>query len=172
LQIAMSDDRRGFLKRLVLFASGLFGAALALPAAGYLGDPLRRGKRSAGFVRVTSIDALTDGAPVKVEVVATAVDAWIRSPARRIGAAWLLRSGDSVRAWTVVCPHLGCAVDYRSEANRFVCPCHDSAFDGAGRRISGPSPRGMDPLDVEVRGRDVFVRLVRFEKGTRERRVT
>lgn len=166
----MAHDRRGFLGKLVGILTGAFGVAISLPAVGYLADPLRRsGVKKARPNRVARLDALPEGTPVKVDVVAEARDAWMRSPPRRVGAVWVVRRGSDVTAWTVVCPHLGCAVDYRGDTARFVCPCHDSVFDRGGRRVSGPSPRDLDRLEVRVENGDVFVQLVRFQKGTRDR---
>jgi Rieske Fe-S protein len=117
---------------------------------------------------VARLDALAPGSVTRVEVRAAVRDGWMRSPPRRIGAAWLLRSGDLVRAWSAVCPHLGCAVDHAGNGG-FVCPCHDSAFGPDGRRRSGPSPRDMDPLDVEVRAGTVLIRFVRYRRGVARR---
>lgn len=165
----MTEGRRGFLGKLVGILSGAFGVLVSIPAAVYLADPLRqRAAAQEGLRRVARLDQLPEGTPVKVDVVADVRDAWIRSPARRVGAVWLVRQGDRVTAWTVVCPHLGCAVDYRGEAQRFVCPCHDSAFDREGRHVSGPSPRDLDRLEAVVRDGDVLVALRRFRKGTRD----
>jgi Rieske Fe-S protein len=61
----------------------------------------------------------------------------------------------------VRCPHEYCDVDFLADANQlppevkqeighgvdhsvFVCPCHNSTFDGAdGARLAGPAPRGL-----------------------------
>lgn len=84
-----------------------------------------------------------------------------------LGAVYLL-PGPPLVALSAVCPHLACGI--ARDARGFVCPCHDSRFDPAGARVSGPSPRSMDPLPVRVvRGR-IEVQAVRFAAGTRERR--
>jgi Rieske Fe-S protein len=92
-----------------------------------------------------------------------------------LGAAWLRREGDRVRAWSVVCPHLGCAIEQQSvEGGRaqegarrgFTCPCHDSAFDDQGRRVTGPSPRDLDSLETRVEDGFVLVEFRRFRQGT------
>ena len=41
-----------------------------------------------------------------------------------------------------------------------------SSFDTEGRCLGGPSPRGLDELDVTVQGKDVLVRYQRFRIGT------
>jgi len=36
------------------------------------------------------------------------------------------------------CPHLGCQVHWEAQNNRFFCPCHNGAFDPAGKATAGP----------------------------------
>jgi len=158
-----ADDRRSFLGRVVLWGTGAFGALLAMPVAGYLTDPLRRSSVASGLTPVARLDALAQGVATRVSVRGAVRDAWTRAPARLIGAAWLLRTGNDVQAWSAVCPHLGCAVDHADGG--FACPCHDSVFGADGRRRSGPSPRDMDALDVEIQGGAVLLRYVRYRKG-------
>jgi Rieske Fe-S protein len=45
--------------------------------------------------------------------------------------------GDFI-ALSSVCPHLGCQVHWEGANNRFFCPCHNGAFDPAGKPLSGP----------------------------------
>jgi Rieske Fe-S protein len=76
------------------------------------------------------------------------------------------------QAFTAVCPHLGCFVDYKPAAQRFQCPCHNSAWTPDGERIDPkncPSPRGLDPLQVELRGNEVWVIYQRFRGGIADR---
>jgi Rieske Fe-S protein len=86
-----------------------------------------------------------------------------------LGAAWLVRRGDAVKAWSVTCPHLGCAVDRSGTGPGFYCPCHDSSFDPEGHRLSGPSPRDLDTFDTRVEDGVVLVDFRRFRQGTPEK---
>lgn len=57
-------------------------------------------------------------------------------------------------ALSSVCPHLGCAVHWESNNDRFFCPCHNGAFDKQGQPTSGPpkdsnKPLSKYPLKVE-----------------------
>ena len=97
------------------------------------------------------VDKLPEGEPVRVTVkVPRRRDAWTAFTDVTLGAVWLVRDGQKVRALSTVCPHAGCAVDWQKEQSCFSCPCHDSAFRPDGERVSGPSPRGMDPLEAVV----------------------
>ena len=54
---------------------------------------------------------------------------------------FLLRKGNSFRALSAVCTHLGCTID-RSKTG-FHCPCHGSVFDDTGAVLSGPAPKPL-----------------------------
>jgi cytochrome b6-f complex iron-sulfur subunit len=61
-------------------------------------------------------------------------------------------------AMVAVCTHLGCTVQYRSDHHDVWCPCHNGVYDIHGRNISGPPPKPLQQLDVQVRGDQIFVR--------------
>lgn len=170
---AGDDDRRTFLEKLVWLGSALFGGLASLPLLGALLDPVARGggRRRGKLVRVATLDTLEPGKPIKATIVGEVVDSWTRSPRRRLGAVWLVRErGDTVRAFSVTCPHLGCGIDAAEGNDGFKCPCHDSAFRLDGARLSGPSPRGMDALETRIEDGEVLVRFAKFKQGTRDKR--
>jgi nitrite reductase/ring-hydroxylating ferredoxin subunit len=184
------NARRSFL---AAFTAAVCGGILAIfPfAAGWsvFAHPLgRRGKgeedggegtpSSAPFVRICPLDAVpADGIPRQFPVVTDVVDAWSRTPGQRIGSVYLARTDEggtpTVSCFTTTCPHLGCAVDWHAGPGQFECPCHESAFAKDGKKLFGPSLRGLDPLDVKLvaeNGRtDVLVAFERFRTGVAER---
>ena len=66
-------------------------------------------------------------------------------------------AGGELLAFTAVCPHLNCTVQYDSQANYIWCPCHNGRFDLTGRVISGPPPRPLEKYNVKVSGEDIVV---------------
>lgn len=123
------------------------------------------------FVAVTPLDALpADGAPLNVPVVVEApMDGWTRHPPTTVGAVFLRREGDAVRAFSTICPHLGCGIDFDGRAGKFACPCHESWFELDGGVSSGPSPRGMDELEAKVVDGHVQVKFEKFKIGTSDK---
>jgi Rieske Fe-S protein len=67
--------------------------------------------------------------------------------------AILVRLGErEVYAFSQKCTHLGCVVYFESDEQRWHCPCHNGNFDArSGDVISGPPPRALGRIDVEVR---------------------
>jgi len=61
------------------------------------------------------------------------------------------------RAFSAVCTHLQCTVQYRSDLERIWCPCHNGQFDLTGKNVSGPPPAPLEPYDVNVKGDEVVV---------------
>jgi Rieske Fe-S protein len=67
-----------------------------------------------------------------------------------------LTSGE-LRAFSAVCTHLQCTVQYRQDLELVWCACHNGRFDLAGRNVGGPPPRPLEALEVAVRGEDVVL---------------
>ncbi len=71
--------------------------------------------------------------------------------------AYLVRDALGFYALDAVCSHLGCLVRVVGDGQNspllgFECPCHNSRYDAQGERISGPAPRGLRYLVVELDG--------------------
>ena len=65
--------------------------------------------------------------------------------------------GGDVRAFTAVCTHLGCIVQYDSAHQEIWCPCHNGRYSLQGANISGPPPKPLAPYTVNVRGSEIVV---------------
>lgn len=60
-------------------------------------------------------------------------------------------------AFSKVCTHLGCLVEYNRDQNKFVCPCHAGTFSIEGNVLSGPPPRSLDKLPLSVEGENIII---------------
>ncbi len=49
------------------------------------------------------------------------------------------------------CTHLGCRVNYLEDRKIIECPCHQSRFTPAGKRLSGPAKKDLPVYPVETR---------------------
>ncbi|MFN0022250.1 MAG: ubiquinol-cytochrome c reductase iron-sulfur subunit [Pirellulaceae bacterium] len=141
-------------------------------------DPILKRKKSGGEgtgkprIRVSSLAAIPeDGTPVQVPVIADLTDAWMRDPNQPVGAVYLRRNGNNIECLNAICPHAGCFVAYMADRKVFQCPCHTSAFDLNGKRLSekSPSPRDMDTLNVDpdmlLTASEVWVEYVNYYPG-------
>jgi menaquinol-cytochrome c reductase iron-sulfur subunit len=123
---------------------------------------------------VASLAALpADGTPVQVPVIADLTDAWSREPNQPVGAVYLRRVEDKVVCFNSICPHAGCFVAYAADRKVFQCPCHTSSFQLDGQRIlPSPSPRDMDPLEVDearLQDGEIWIQFVNYYPGKEHR---
>ena len=65
--------------------------------------------------------------------------------------------GGDVRAFSAVCTHLGCIVQYDPAHQGIWCPCHNGRYSLQGANISGPPPKPLTPYAVNVRGGEIVV---------------
>lgn len=65
-------------------------------------------------------------------------------------------SGD-LKAFSAVCTHLDCIVQYRSDTKQIWCACHNGQYNLNGENIGGPPPRPLEEYPVNKRGEDIVV---------------
>ncbi len=63
------------------------------------------------------------------------------------------------RAFSAVCTHLQCTVQYRADLELIWCACHNGRFDLSGKNVAGPPPRPLQQFEVSEQGEDVIVSL-------------
>ncbi len=61
------------------------------------------------------------------------------------------------KAFSAVCTHLDCTVQYRKDFGMIWCACHNGKYDLNGRNVSGPPPRPLDEFRVTVQGEEVAI---------------
>lgn len=66
-------------------------------------------------------------------------------------------SSGELRAFSAVCTHLECTVQYRDDLGHIWCACHNGHFDLSGRNIAGPPPTPLVQFDVFERGDVIMV---------------
>jgi menaquinol-cytochrome c reductase iron-sulfur subunit len=92
--------------------------------------------------------AVGDTVPVKFEDAS--VLAW--AGVTGLTAAWLRRvSQTEYIAYSVNCAHLGCPVQWRPQAQLFLCPCHGGVYYADGTVAAGPPPHPLTRYPVRVR---------------------
>ncbi len=62
-----------------------------------------------------------------------------------------------LRAFSAVCTHLNCTVQFRKDLELIWCACHNGKYNLNGQNISGPPPRPLEPYRVVIKGNEVFV---------------
>lgn len=162
------ETRRTILGWLTGLLGAAIGAILAVPALGYVLSPLRRRGGDASkddFFDAGSWGDLVEGQPQAVFIEMTHRDGWTKSQTRH--SIWVLKTGpDTAVVLSPICPHLGCPVNWDATRGEYACPCHASFFKTTGDVLSGPSPRGLDPLPYQVRNGRLLIQWIDFRQGT------
>jgi len=55
------------------------------------------------------------------------------------------------------CTHLGCALSWNDQEQKFVCPCHGSTFDQTGVVLTAPAIRPLDFFAVRIEDDRILV---------------
>ena len=61
------------------------------------------------------------------------------------------------KAFSAVCTHLECIVQYRDDTKQIWCACHNGQYNLSGKNIGGPPPRPLEEYKVNTRGDEVVV---------------
>lgn len=70
----------------------------------------------------------------------------------------LIKTPDGeIRAFTAVCTHLACTVQYREDLEHIWCACHDGHYNLSGINLKGPPPRPLQPFKVNVKEDKIYV---------------
>ena len=138
-------SRRDFITVTTSIVGGLIGAALGLPALAYLLDPAFRTGAKEAWIPVGKVADMEIGKPSAFSFTRVQVNGWERTSTSHGGFA-LLRSADpnDILVLNSRCSHLGCTVNWKDEAQAFLCPCHDAQFSKEGAVLGGPPPRPLD----------------------------
>ena len=67
--------------------------------------------------------------------------------------AIVVRTNDGeLRAFSAVCTHLDCTVQFKGDVSQLWCACHNGFYDLGGNVVSGPPPRALERFVVNLRG--------------------
>jgi Rieske Fe-S protein len=137
------QNRRDFLK--YILSGGLIGltASVIYPIIAYLKPPAQR------EVEVSSVKAgkLNDFEKETGKII-------------KFGSKPVLlirNSKEEFKAFSAICTHLDCTVQYKKEMGVIWCACHNGKYDLNGRNISGPPPRPLEEYRVIIQKDEVFI---------------
>jgi Rieske Fe-S protein len=84
------------------------------------------------------------------------------------GRFYLARQQDGgFIALSLRCTHLGCSISWEADKNRFICPCHSSAFDISGEVLNPPAARALSYYPVLIENGLVKVDIGTLKERTR-----
>ncbi|MBS1248815.1 MAG: Cytochrome b6-f complex iron-sulfur subunit [Chloroflexi bacterium] len=138
-----SITRRDFLKiiKQILAATGL--TALFSPVVAFFYPPSLE-ETPADPVLVGAVDDIPQGEALTV--------AFGRYP------ALVINTEQGLRAYSAVCTHFACLVDWDAGLEQIVCPCHEGYFEPLeGGVISGPPPSPLESIPLEIVDGEIYI---------------
>ncbi len=142
-------ERRELLKRVVKFFFSLVAAAL-LSLLVYV-YPSEIKKRRLQYVYLIDEDELPRWGVRRVEYHYTSEERVITN------RAFLVVSEQGVLAFSPICTHLGCFVNWDNNKKEFLCPCHGGRYAMNGTVLSGPPPRPLTRLPMKFEAGKVYI---------------
>jgi Rieske Fe-S protein len=135
--------RRGFLNYLLATSFGATLVAILYPIVRFMIPPevIEATQSSAVAGKVAEIAANSG----KIFKFGNKPGLLIRTP-----------SGE-LKAFSAVCTHLDCIVQYQPDEKRIWCACHNGQYNLNGQNIGGPPPRPLEEYVVNTRGDDIVV---------------
>jgi cytochrome b6-f complex iron-sulfur subunit len=131
-------DRRLFLDAVLSIGFVSTAAAIAYPISRYLVPPVT-GEPSTASVVAGTISTLRPNSGLLFKF------------GSRPGIVVRTAEGE-VRAFSAVCTHLDCTVQFKSDTAQLWCACHNGTYDLGGSVVSGPPPRALERYVVNLRG--------------------
>lgn len=138
-------SRRDFVG--LIIKGGLLAtlSGMILPALAYLWPVTRRGPVS-GLAEIADLDEIPIGGAKKFTLNGSVI--------------LLVRTAqEEVKAFSAICTHLGCLVDWDEAKRQIICPCHAGLFDITGKVVAGPPPRPLPTHEVSISNGKVLVKV-------------
>ena len=136
--------RRGFINWMLGTSVGAFLVSVLYPVARYLIPPTV-GESTAATVTLGIKPGDVKPNTGQIFKFGSRPAILVRTPAGEL------------KAFSAVCTHLNCTVQYRPDLSHIWCACHNGHFDLNGQNIAGPPPRPLDTLVANVRGSQIVV---------------
>lgn len=137
-------SRRSFLNILLGGSLAAFISSVIYPVFRFLIPPKDTGEPVITSVMAGTVDELKPSSGKIIKFGRKPV-ILIRTP-----------SGE-FRAFSAICTHLGCIVQYRADFEHIWCACHNGHYNLNGVNIAGPPPRPLAPFKVNIKEDKIFV---------------
>ncbi|HEX9871481.1 MAG TPA: Rieske 2Fe-2S domain-containing protein [Candidatus Tectomicrobia bacterium] len=142
--VGQEPSRRGFIDWFLGTMAGALLLAVLYPVVRYSVPP-RSGEPTAASVTLDIQPSDVQPNSGRIFKFGNRPGILVRTPAGEL------------RAFSAVCTHLNCTVQYRPDLSHIWCACHNGHFDLNGKNIAGPPPRPLEALVVNVRGQQIVV---------------
>ena len=142
-------QRRDFVKIVLAFLGTIMGAVIGIPAIGYLLSPATKVQSEEAWIPAGPMENYPIGTPTLFSYTRSKINGWEKTT--NSYGAYIVRINEAdVKAFSNMCTHLSCRVNWKNELTEYVCPCHDGHFNGEGKVTAGPPPAPLYPYETKV----------------------
>ena len=134
-----NSSRRTFLGICLGGLGAVVAAAVSWPLFRYLAP--RSGGEAAGRIVIAEKD-VPEGEAKFFEFAGSS-------------AVLIRKRGGDLAAFSAVCTHLGCIVQWEKDKQDFLCPCHGGHYATDGTVTAGPPPKPLKKLPFAVAGGNI-----------------
>ena len=152
-------SRRDFITWISAAVGSFITVVIGLPALDYLIAPALTAASTDAWIPLGKLDSFEVGKPTLSTFTRTKANGWEQT-VNSYGVFVYRISQTDVVAFSNVCTHLGCRVNWQADKQEYICPCHDGHFNKNGKVVSGPPPRPLDTYVTKVSGGILSIHLL------------
>ena len=152
-------SRREFVGIVTAGVGTIIGAVVGIPAIGYLIAPALQKVAADAWIPAGPLENYPVGIPTLFNFNRTKVNGWEKT-VNSFGVYIIRHEDGSILALSNKCTHLSCRVNWKQDANAYICPCHDAYFDISGQKVKGPQPRALDTYETKVEENNIFIHFM------------
>ncbi len=152
-------SRRDFVTIVSAVLGTVIGAAIGIPAIGYLISPALKTEKSDTWIPAGNLEDYPIGAPTLFAFTRSKVNGWEKT-STSYGVYVVRKTESQIEVLSNRCTHLSCRVTWKPEENEFICPCHDGRFDIDGQVTRQPPPRPLDQYEYKIENGALFIRFL------------
>jgi arsenite oxidase small subunit len=147
-------DRRGITRRQALIGGGVVaagaGAAAVIIATSGDGEEGELPRQT-----VAKVSDLRENEPVSFDYPLEGQSSILVDLGDEVPGG--VGDNNSIVAYSALCQHMGCEVQFVSDGGYILCPCHQSKYDPAreGNVIQGVAQAPLPKIELEIDGDDV-----------------
>jgi len=142
-------ERRDFVKVVLAVLGSVMGAAIAIPAVGYLLSPAMAVQKKESWISLGPLENYPIGVPTLFSFTQTTVNGWEKTV--NSYGVYVTRVDETIqKVFSNMCTHLSCRVTWKEDAREYICPCHDGIFNIDGQVMDGPPPAPLQEYQTKV----------------------
>lgn len=161
-------SRRQFLSYTLTGVGGFMAAGMLMPMVRFAVDPVLKAEAAGDFVATKQKVSELTTEPKRVDFTFEQKDGWYKSEVTNM--AFVFKDdADKIVAFSPVCKHLGCTVDWNTDKenpNQFFCPCHMGRYTKDGVNVKGTPPlKPLDMYDYKVKDGILYLGAIKPYQG-------